>query len=406
MAFDLPGNFVSSTLRAPMLSGDSVMQLAAGTGTRFDVTAGNYYGIVISNGGQFEVVRYNSAGPIVGDNMTVARAQEGTIARTWPIGACVAVAWTEGQLQNFIDLILTNLLPTLPFPANTESSTSNPVGAPTDPNVIYHVNTSTLILYYWTGVAWIPLTSGGGGGGTVVTISSIDPAGAPASGTYFHYNSATSTLWVWDGVQWDSVNAHRTLGVQTQRVGAGSFVTDAYGHAYSVLGGLHQYTRYVQTTTLQSFPATGATAVNFSTADSRVADTVNPANVFIPNGATGIAFNGSINQCLIQLVGQISVSLVSGSGAFYFRGSIAKDPAPTRIAFNSVFSQSFSFASSIAEVVPSCNIVSPVFLAAPGDIYRLYLVNSSSNPGAVTLHDSGGGNYADTFLSARVVAWL
>lgn len=412
MPLNIPGNFVSSRLRAAMLSTDVVMQVSPGTGVKFDVTAGDFFWVVISNQGLFEVVLHGSTGPIGGDNIQVVRGQESTLARNWPIGSCVEVAWTKGQLQAFIDARIISLLPTLPLPPNTVHSTTPPVAPPLYPNTLFWVDTATLTLYYWTGTGWIPIV-GGGGGGSVIQVSPLPPAGPPATGTFFAYDTATATLYVWDstGVVWVAVNAHRTLGVSVHRVANPTVSLDTYGHVISPVGGYHSFTRYLNNNVIQVIaPGSGYVPIIFSNNDAHKIDDTHPANIFSADGATGIIVN--TDQCIIRLHAQVNLTIpvANIAVASSFRTDIMKDPIPTRVALNSLFTSMAHYVPNVNGLPhPAMNISSPPFIPTIGDIFRLIVISDASNTYSVYPEDTSGGaltNFGDCYLSAEVVGWL
>lgn len=163
MALNL-ANFVRTSLRAPIGPVDNVLQLAAGTGPLFNFPAGDYCYITLEDRMNHEIVRFQSVGPVVGDNISVQRAQDGTFARAFPAGTAVKVAWNEQQVKDLISATFTTLVSSVCPPANTIVVSAVPVGPPAS-CVLYAVNQTTnpWTMYYWDGTVWHPLN------GTVCT---------------------------------------------------------------------------------------------------------------------------------------------------------------------------------------------------------------------------------------------
>ena len=154
------GNFIRGTLRAPLGVTDTVLQLAPGTGGQFNMPVGDYVFITLYDRVSYEIVRYTSTGPVVGDNITVTRGQDGTVARAFPAGTCYEVAWNEQQVIDFVNLLIQNYLVTTPLPSDTQTIGAGvPVGAPIG-NVRYTVNLTTGELWFWTGTTWLPIGGG------------------------------------------------------------------------------------------------------------------------------------------------------------------------------------------------------------------------------------------------------
>lgn len=154
-------NFVRTSLRAPVGPTDTVLQLALGTGGFFNFPAGDYCYITLEDRLNHEVVRFSATGVIAADNISVQRAQDGTLARAFPAGTCVKVAWNEQQVKDLIaemfNALVTNDCP----PTNTVTVDAAPVGAP--PSCVYYaVNRATAPwqVYFWDGAAWHLLGDG------------------------------------------------------------------------------------------------------------------------------------------------------------------------------------------------------------------------------------------------------
>lgn len=93
-------NNATTTVAVGLAPGDTSITLAAGTGSKFPtITSSNYFlaTIYTLSGTQeinHEIVKVTARS---GDVLTVTRAQEGTTARTWSIGAFLELRFTAGQ---------------------------------------------------------------------------------------------------------------------------------------------------------------------------------------------------------------------------------------------------------------------------------------------------------------------
>lgn len=180
-------NFVSTSLRAPISPVSNVLQLAQGTGQLFAFPAGDYVYITLEDRLNREVVRYVSSGVVTGDNIAVFRAQDGTLARAFPAGTCVKVAWNEQQVKDLITELFGSLISNNCPPANSVLTNGAPTGAP-PPCVFYAIDRTTnpWNLYFWDGITWHLLGDGGNvytgigpiivNAGTKVISLNLDPA--------------------------------------------------------------------------------------------------------------------------------------------------------------------------------------------------------------------------------------
>jgi hypothetical protein len=154
-------NFVKTTLRTSVPATANVLPLAPGSAALLSyIPAGDYCYLTISDRVGREVVRYTSTGAIVGDNITVLRAQDGTSARTFPAGACVSQEWNEQQVKDLITQCIAAAAASTPLaPPNTSVGTGAPTAAPVNANQIYYIDlgVSPGQLYYWTGSVWSPV---------------------------------------------------------------------------------------------------------------------------------------------------------------------------------------------------------------------------------------------------------
>ncbi len=106
-----PLNNAVASLRNPIGSANTVLSLQVGTGAKFNIPNGDHVYLTLFDGVSFEVVRYDSTGPIVGDNIPVTRAQDGTTAHAFPNGTCVAVRWNVAQFFEYVQQIASGLIP-------------------------------------------------------------------------------------------------------------------------------------------------------------------------------------------------------------------------------------------------------------------------------------------------------
>lgn len=81
-------NGAYSTLASELTDSATVITVAAGTGSRFNVGSDYTYATLEDVNGNVEIVRITEQ---FGDMLTVVRGQDGTVARTWPVGAIIEV---------------------------------------------------------------------------------------------------------------------------------------------------------------------------------------------------------------------------------------------------------------------------------------------------------------------------
>lgn len=219
-------NFVRTSLRAPIGVSDTQLQLASGTGVLFNsVGSGNWCYVTINDNTTAEIVKYTSTGDVVNDTIVVERAQDGTSAKAFPAGACVAVGWNTQQVEDLIGTAITN-------PVNTIEVTF-PIGAP-GPNILYAINTETGQLWYWDGSNWIYINSS-----TVQLLTEV-PTDAPEGAVVWTINTVTSSLYYWTGLGWLLVsgqgsNYREILGRQYLTIGPGTAIAAGTDNPFSTL---------------------------------------------------------------------------------------------------------------------------------------------------------------------------
>ena len=115
----MPNNFtnnVTTHLRQGLLTTDTTMRVKLGDGAKFALPIGDYAYVTLRDKLNYEVVRYQIAGTIPtlpapnppvspGDDITIIRAQDGTIARQFPVGTCVTIEWNEAQVNDTVNQI-------------------------------------------------------------------------------------------------------------------------------------------------------------------------------------------------------------------------------------------------------------------------------------------------------------
>lgn len=127
MAKQLFVNNASTTLAQVLSNVATALSVATGTGSLFpSPSAGHYFLITLESGATREILKVTARS---GDNFTVVRAQEGTTAVAWSIGATVELRETAGFLnqvvQNEGSLASTSLL----FRVPGSLTASNTLGA-------------------------------------------------------------------------------------------------------------------------------------------------------------------------------------------------------------------------------------------------------------------------------------
>ena len=119
-------NNAKSTLLGTLNPGDMTISLASGTGSLFPsgLTTGQYFLITVESSGVVEIIK--CSGRTV-DVLTVqARAQEGTVALTFPVGSIVEMRVTRDTLSGMAKsterLFELNTLDLLDLPANSDGN--------------------------------------------------------------------------------------------------------------------------------------------------------------------------------------------------------------------------------------------------------------------------------------------
>lgn len=193
MAIIDPVNFLRTTLRAPIGVSDTQLLLASGSAPYFGIPAGEYFFITVNDSTTVEIMKYTSTGSVVNDTITVERAQDGTTAKAFPAGACVASGWNVEQLHDYILQLTTDSTPN-----NTQmisGSSAVPEDEPTAP-ITYTLNTTTGQLWFWNGSSWSPITSN--------QVQQLDtaPVAEPPFGTTWTVIVDTGALYYWTGTAW------------------------------------------------------------------------------------------------------------------------------------------------------------------------------------------------------------
>lgn len=96
MATQLFSNNAETSVGAQMAAASTTLTVAAGTGGLFtSPTNGDYELVTLTRGGQYEIMKMTARS---GDNMTVARGQEGTTPLQWEIGEMVSGRLTRDTI--------------------------------------------------------------------------------------------------------------------------------------------------------------------------------------------------------------------------------------------------------------------------------------------------------------------
>jgi hypothetical protein len=97
-------NNASSRLSQQALDAATTIHLEAGTGGKFPTVAnGNYFFVtLVSADLNYEIVKCIN---VLGDSLVVARCQQGTTARTFPVGSLVELRWTAEQAQQVVNYV-------------------------------------------------------------------------------------------------------------------------------------------------------------------------------------------------------------------------------------------------------------------------------------------------------------
>lgn len=103
MSVILFANNAKSTLAAPINSGDTTVDVAAGTGVLFPNPGANEYFVAtftdVATGLINEIIHVTA---VAGDTLTIERAQEGTVALNWTTGDFISNFFTAGSAGAFL----------------------------------------------------------------------------------------------------------------------------------------------------------------------------------------------------------------------------------------------------------------------------------------------------------------
>lgn len=98
MTVFLFANNASATLAAPISNAAVSVTLASGTGALFpNPSAGQQFGLTFNDAATGLLTEITYCTARTGDVLTIARAQEGTVAQNWLAGDLAANLWTAGQ---------------------------------------------------------------------------------------------------------------------------------------------------------------------------------------------------------------------------------------------------------------------------------------------------------------------
>lgn len=221
-------NFVRTTLRAPLGLSDTQLLLASGTGSQFNaIAAGDWCYITVNDAVNAEVVKYTSGGDVVNDTLIVERAQDGTGAKAFPVGACVAVGWNVAQVTALVQQVAA-------FPTITTQVVTTPAAPPPE-GVIFAINNSTGDVWFWTGAVWVYLNSNST---QLMTVAPTDP---PPHNVTWAINTITLSLYYWTGLTWILVSGgggigyREILGRQYLTLGSGIPVTVGSEQTFSAM---------------------------------------------------------------------------------------------------------------------------------------------------------------------------
>jgi hypothetical protein len=98
-------NNASTTLASAVAPTDTVIHVSSGTGSLFPaVGSGQQFALTLQDAatGLTEEITYVTA--VSGDNMTVIRGREGTVAQSWLVGDDASNYWTAGSAAAFVQL--------------------------------------------------------------------------------------------------------------------------------------------------------------------------------------------------------------------------------------------------------------------------------------------------------------
>ena len=225
----MPNNFtnnVTTHLRQGLLTTDTTMRVKLGDGAKFALPIGDYAYVTLRDKLNYEVVRYQIAGTIPtlpapnppvspGDDITIIRAQDGTIARQFPVGTCVTIEWNEAQVNDTVNQIAelheTQVIGVAPIESVLDDTgigkvytvsingsafqvtqgIVDPTVAPAPSTPPFYINTVTNDAFVWTGTAWLLLTPN-------LRTGAVDPVSPPAIGeSPFYLNTVTGLTFGW-----------------------------------------------------------------------------------------------------------------------------------------------------------------------------------------------------------------
>ena len=310
-------NNASTTLAGAISNTATSLQVATGAGALFATpingtyTGGNYLCLTLNDaatGQLFEVMHVTA---VVGDTLTVVRAQEGTTALSWLAGDKVANFWTSGSASTMAQAIdvqeqAGNYAADSSGAANTITVTLDPVpasytallGAPIRVKLA-NTNTSTSVV----------LNANALGNLTVKTPN----GGAPAIGSLVAGSIVTFA--------YDGTNAQVTSGYTAPASPTTSVVSTAQS-----VGASNSNTNYVATGAFTATIAQSTTlgqnwTVTLDAQGGEISLTINAADVLMVNGATfatgtGTTFpQGSSVTLTTDAAGHIyAVTAMTGTG--------------------------------------------------------------------------------------------
>lgn len=193
-----PLNNAVTYLRSPIGPGDVVLPFQTGTAGRFNVPSGDHVYLTLFDGTSFEVVRYDSTGPLASDNAPVTRGQDGTAPAAFPAGTCVAVRWNLAQVYEFILATAAGIVPT-PSVSPIYFDLGGPPGA-LIPGYPFYFDTTSGTLYGWNGLGYVMIAITPD---SLASTGAVDPVPATAGSIYFQTTSGA--LWVKISGSWTEV---------------------------------------------------------------------------------------------------------------------------------------------------------------------------------------------------------
>ena len=93
-------NQASTTLAGTLNTSATTVSVATGTGAEFPTpSGGQYFVLVLSKSGNSAIYEVCHCTGVSGDNLTIVRAQEGTVGQSWAVGDIAANLVTAGTMQ-------------------------------------------------------------------------------------------------------------------------------------------------------------------------------------------------------------------------------------------------------------------------------------------------------------------